>query len=64
MSTFNTIISAVRKGQVKTYWFELGSVQFPSVQHDSVDGVTCPGSLDGGWEHIQEILEEEKRNEK
>lgn len=47
-----------------TYWFDLSSVQFPPVEHDSVDGVTCPSSLDGSWDHIQEILEEENVNEK
>lgn len=46
------------KGRILTYWFDLGSVQFPPVEHDGVDGVTCPGSLDGSWENIQEILEE------
>lgn len=65
MSIFNTIeFNSREKGRVMTYWFDLGSVQFPPVEHDSVDGITCPGSLDGSWENIQEILEEEKENDK
>lgn len=50
--------------RILTYWFDLGSVQFPPVEHDGVDGVTCPSGLDGSWEHIQEILEEEKGERK
>lgn len=51
-------------GRILTYWFDLGSVQFPPVEHDGMDGVTCPSGLDGSWEHIQEILEEEKGERK
>lgn len=47
---------ATRGKPLGTYWFDLSSVQFPSVQHDGMDGVTCPGSLDVGGEHIQEVL--------
>lgn len=43
-----------------THWLDLSSVQFPPVEHDSVDRITCPGSLDGGGEHIQEILEKRR----
>lgn len=49
--------SARRRGKpLGTYWFDLSSVQFPSVQHDGMDGITCPGSLDVCGEHIQEVL--------
>lgn len=39
-----------------THWFDLGSVQFSSVEHDGMDGITCASSLDGGGEHIQKVL--------
>ena len=39
-----------------THRFDLCSVQFSPVEHDSMNGITCPGSLDGGGEHIQEVL--------
>lgn len=42
--------------ELYTHWFDLGSVQFSPVEHDSMDCIACPGSLDGGGEHIQEIL--------
>lgn len=45
-----------------TYWFDLSSVQFPPVQHDGMDGITCPGSLDRCGEHIQEVLDRNKIN--
>lgn len=43
-----------------THRFDLSSVQFSPVQHDRMNGVTCPGSLDGGGEHVQEILEKQR----
>lgn len=45
---------------LNTHWFDLGSVQFPPVEHDSMNGITCPGSLDGRGVDIQEILEEKR----
>lgn len=45
--------------QLSTHRFDLGSVQLPPVEHGGVDGVTCPGRLDGGGEHIQEVLGKE-----
>lgn len=55
---------SARRGKkpLRTYRFDLSSVQFPSVQHDGVDGVTCPGSLDVCGEHIQEVLSRNKAN--
>lgn len=44
----------------RTYRFDLGPVQFPPVQHDGVDGVTCAGSLKVGGEDVQEVLGAEK----
>lgn len=44
-----------------THWFDLGSVQFPPVEHDGMNGITCPGSLVGSGVYIQEILEEKKK---
>lgn len=48
---------------MSTHRFDLGSVQFSPVQHDWMDGITCPGSLDRGGEHIQEVLEKYKKKE-
>lgn len=42
--------------ELNTHWFDLGSVQFSPVEHDGVDDITCPRSLDGGREHVQEVL--------
>lgn len=44
-----------------THWFDLGSVQFSSVEHDSMDGITCPGSLDVSGEHVEEVLKDERK---
>lgn len=48
--------------ELYTHWFDLGSVQFSPVEHDSMDGITCPGRLDGGREHVQEVLEKREIN--
>lgn len=46
--------------ELYTHRFDLSSVQFSPVQHDRMNGITCPGSLDGGGEHVQEILEKQR----
>lgn len=48
--------------ELHTHRFDLCSVQFSPVEHDSMDGITSPSSLDGGGEHIQEVLERKKTN--
>lgn len=61
-TTLDWKTSARREEPPGTYWFDLSSVQFPSVQHDGMDGVTCPGSLDVCGEHIQEVLGNNNNN--
>lgn len=41
---------------IYTHWFDLRSIQFSSVHHDGVDGITSTGGLTWGGDHIEEVL--------
>lgn len=46
--------------RLKTYWFDLSSVQFSSVYHEGVDGITSTSSLKMSGERIEKILKRQK----
>lgn len=51
----------LKKNGKFTYWLDLLSIQFSSIQQDSMDGVASSSCLHSSWSKIQKILKDDKK---